>query len=227
MNDHFCHQADDKKSLSVFKSPGGSLSTNDLSQVGVALKRPSIDQKLSASHQSVYRIHNQQEQELDKENVLCILTKNIQIHTNLVRSFSSSSLLMRTPPVEFIGSRVVRGPDWKWGKQDGGEGHVGTIRNFESYEEVVVVWDNGIGANYRCHGAFDIRLLETSSTGIFHEFIQCFSCLEQPIHGIRWTCADCLCENNINLNLCSKCYHSDKHQVRHRFYRILTASSEK
>lgn len=27
--------------------------------------------------------------------------------------------------------------------QDGGEGHVGTVRNFESQEEVVVVWDNG------------------------------------------------------------------------------------
>ena len=24
---------------------------------------------------------------------------------------------------EGIGSRVVRGPDWKWGRQDGGEGH--------------------------------------------------------------------------------------------------------
>ena len=26
-----------------------------------------------------------------------------------------------------VGTRVVRGPDWKWGKQDGGEGHVGTV----------------------------------------------------------------------------------------------------
>jgi E3 ubiquitin-protein ligase mind-bomb len=55
--------------------------------------------------------------------------------------------------MEGVGSRVVRGPDWKWGKQDGGEGHVGTVRNFESQEEVVVVWDNGTAANYRslCH----------------------------------------------------------------------------
>ncbi len=29
---------------------------------------------------------------------------------------------------------------WKWGKQDGSEGHVGTLRNFDSAEEV---WDNG------------------------------------------------------------------------------------
>jgi E3 ubiquitin-protein ligase mind-bomb len=57
---------------------------------------------------------------------------------------SSTRLMM-----EGVGSRVVRGPDWKWGKQDGGEGHVGTVRNFESQEEVVVVWDNGTAANYR------------------------------------------------------------------------------
>ena len=30
------------------------------------------------------------------------------------------------------GTRVVRGPDWKYGKQDGGEGHVGTVKAFES-----------------------------------------------------------------------------------------------
>lgn len=48
-----------------------------------------------------------------------------------------------------VGARVMRGPGWKWGKQDGGEGHLGTVRNFESPEEVVVVWDNGTAANYR------------------------------------------------------------------------------
>ena len=48
-----------------------------------------------------------------------------------------------------VGARVIRGADWKWGKQDGGDGHVGTVRNFESAEEVVVVWDNGTAANYR------------------------------------------------------------------------------
>ena len=32
----------------------------------------------------------------------------------------------------FLMCRVVRGPDWKWGKQDGGEGHVGTVREDKS-----------------------------------------------------------------------------------------------
>lgn len=64
-----------------------------------------------------------------------------------------------------VGARVMRGPDWKWGKQDGGEGHLGTVRNFESGEEVVVVWDNGTAANYRCSGAYDLRIVDSASTG--------------------------------------------------------------
>lgn len=48
-----------------------------------------------------------------------------------------------------VGARVMRGPGWKWDKQDGGEGHLGTVRQFDSPEEVVVVWDNGTAANYR------------------------------------------------------------------------------
>lgn len=50
--------------------------------------------------------------------------------------------------------------------QDGGEGHIGTVRNFESAEEVVVVWDNGTAANYRCSGAYDLRTI-----GEFETFV--------------------------------------------------------
>lgn len=64
-----------------------------------------------------------------------------------------------------VGARVMRGPHWKWGKQDGGEGHLGTVRSFESLEEVVVVWDNGTTANYRCLGAYDLRIVDSASTG--------------------------------------------------------------
>lgn len=67
--------------------------------------------------------------------------------------------------MEGVGSRVVRGPDWKWGKQDGGEGHVGTLRSFESPEEVLVVWDSGTAANYRCGSNFDLRVLDNASAG--------------------------------------------------------------
>lgn len=124
--------------------------------------------------------------------------------------------------MEGIGARVIRGPDWKWGKQDGGEGHVGTVRNFESPEEVVVVWDNGTAANYRCSGAYDLRILDSAPTGVKHEGTMCDNCRQQPIFGIRWKCAECS-----NYDLCSVCYHGDKHQLRHRFYRISAPGSQR
>ncbi|KAK7045925.1 E3 ubiquitin-protein ligase mib1 [Halocaridina rubra] len=124
--------------------------------------------------------------------------------------------------MEGVGARVIRGPDWKWGKQDGGEGHVGTVRNFESPEEVVVVWDNGTAANYRCAGAYDLRVLDSAPTGVKHEGTMCDTCRQQPIFGIRWKCAECS-----NYDLCSVCYHSDKHNPRHRFYRITTIGCER
>lgn len=50
----------------------------------------------------------------------------------------------------------------------------------------------------------------------------CDFCKQSPIFGIRWKCAEC-----INYDLCSLCYHSDKHNVRHRFYRILNPGNER
>uniref|UniRef100_A0A8C4ZEC4 RING-type E3 ubiquitin transferase n=1 Tax=Gadus morhua TaxID=8049 RepID=A0A8C4ZEC4_GADMO len=124
--------------------------------------------------------------------------------------------------MEGVGARVLRGPDWKWGKQDGGEGHVGTVRSFESPEEVVVVWDNGTAANYRCSGAYDVRIFDSAPTGIKHDGTMCDTCRQQPIIGIRWKCAECT-----NYDLCTTCYHGDKHHLRHRFYRITTPGSER
>lgn len=124
--------------------------------------------------------------------------------------------------MEGVGARVIRGPDWKWGKQDGGEGHVGTVRNFESPEEVVVVWDNGTAANYRCSGAYDLRILDSAPTGVKHDGTMCDTCRQQPIFGIRWKCGECG-----NYDLCSICYHGDKHHLRHRFYRITTPGSDR
>lgn len=124
--------------------------------------------------------------------------------------------------MEGVGTRVIRGPNWKWGKQDGGEGHVGTVRNFESAEEVVVVWDNGTAANYRCAIAYDLRILDSAPTGVKHDGTMCDTCRQQPIFGIRWKCAECA-----NYDLCSTCYHGDKHQLRHRFYRIATPAGER
>ncbi|XP_052746305.1 E3 ubiquitin-protein ligase MIB1 isoform X3 [Bicyclus anynana] len=135
---------------------------------------------------------------------------------------SSSSSRATKFMMEGVGARVIRGPDWKWGKQDGGEGHVGTVRNFESPEEVVVVWDNGTAANYRCSGAYDLRILDSAPTGVKHEGTMCDTCRQQPIFGIRWKCAECS-----NYDLCSVCYHGDKHHLRHRFYRISAPGAQR
>ena len=76
----------------------------------------------------------------------------------------------------FIGDIVVRGPDWKWGDQDGGPthkdliGYKGTIRGIRRWHpqdqatdttEVVVLWDHGLYGNYRFNyrGAYDIRVI--------------------------------------------------------------------
>ncbi|XP_046961355.1 E3 ubiquitin-protein ligase MIB1 [Vanessa cardui] len=136
---------------------------------------------------------------------------------------SSSSATRATRfMMEGVGARVIRGPDWKWGKQDGGEGHVGTVRNFESPEEVVVVWDNGTAANYRCSGAYDLRIFDSAPTGVKHESTMCDTCRQKPIFGIRWKCAECS-----NYDLCSVCYHGDKHHLRHRFYRISAPGAQR
>ncbi|XP_059159077.1 E3 ubiquitin-protein ligase MIB1-like isoform X2 [Physella acuta] len=137
-------------------------------------------------------------------------------------SNTTNTRSVRINVMEGVGARVVRGPDWKWGKQDGGEGHIGTVRNFESPEEVVVVWDNGTAANYRCAGAYDLRVLDSAPTGIKHDGTMCDTCRQQPIFGIRWKCAECQ-----NFDLCSVCYHGDKHNMRHRFYRIANPGNER
>jgi len=62
------------------------------------------------------------------------------------------------------GVRVVRGPDWKYGDQEGGEGDIGTViesseQNHLGLKTVTVIWDSGVGAQYRCgpEGACDLR----------------------------------------------------------------------
>jgi len=71
--------------------------------------------------------------------------------------------------IQLQGVRVVRGPDWKWGDQDGGEGNTGTVQVDERKSKqkllrprmVFVRWDSsGKKALYRCgpKGSFDLRV---------------------------------------------------------------------
>lgn len=73
-----------------------------------------------------------------------------------------------------LGLRVVRGVDWNWKDQDGGEGHVGTVAEIGGTGQssqpsgvVVVLWDSGIRCNYRVgfDGADDLRVLDNAPIG--------------------------------------------------------------
>ena len=67
-----------------------------------------------------------------------------------------------------LGLRVVRGPDWEWGDQDGGEGFVGTVAGLEEGGgEVIVQWDVGQRYRYRCgqDNKFDLRVLDSGPSG--------------------------------------------------------------
>ena len=75
--------------------------------------------------------------------------------------------------MDFLGVLVVRGPDWEWNDQDGGEGSVGTVVQIGSVtrsEPVVLVqWDCGRKAKYRAgvDGKYDLRILESANAGNF------------------------------------------------------------
>ena len=83
------------------------------------------------------------------------------------------------------GVRVVRGPDWEWGDQDGGEGHVGTVVEVGEPSvggggrAVVVQWDCGAerACNYRCglERKYDLRVLDSAPTGSHSDITSCMS----------------------------------------------------
>ncbi|XP_022251627.1 E3 ubiquitin-protein ligase MIB2-like [Limulus polyphemus] len=128
-----------------------------------------------------------------------------------------------------VGLRVVRGPDWKWGNQDDGEGHVGTVVEIgkpgsttSPDKTVVVQWDSGSKTNYRVgyQGAFDLRVFDNAPTGVKHPNIICDVCKLQGIYGMRWKCARCF-----DFDLCTQCYMADKHDLTHPFQRFENAAS--
>ncbi len=70
-----------------------------------------------------------------------------------------------------LGLRVVRGPDWKWGEQDGGEGHLGTVVEVDPGQlQATVQWDacNYYRCQYRCglDGEHDLRVYDSAPAGI-------------------------------------------------------------
>lgn len=75
---------------------------------------------------------------------------------------------------------------------------------------------------FACVKQWKLIALTSFVSGVKHDGTMCDTCHQQPIFGIRWKCAECG-----NYDLCSICYHGDKHHLRHRFYRITTPGSER
>ena len=107
----------------------------------------------------------------------------------------------RQPCQVSLGLRVMRGPDWKWGDQDGGEGHVGTVTAIggstdpagreqgatSPQKTVILQWDNGTKTNYRAghQNAYDLRIVDNAPAGTRHVGVQCDNCKTSDFFGIR------------------------------------------
>uniref|UniRef100_A0A8C5VFK0 RING-type E3 ubiquitin transferase n=1 Tax=Microcebus murinus TaxID=30608 RepID=A0A8C5VFK0_MICMU len=128
-----------------------------------------------------------------------------------------------------VGMRVVRGVDWKWGQQDGGEGGVGTVVELGRHgspstpdRTVVVQWDQGTRTNYRAgyQGAHDLLLYDNAQIGVRHPNIICDCCKKHGLRGMRWKCRVCF-----DYDLCTQCYMHNRHDLAHAFERYETAHS--
>ncbi|CAF1240616.1 unnamed protein product, partial [Didymodactylos carnosus] len=85
-------------------------------------------------------------------------------------------------------------------------------------------YDNVIDLSIPELGPILIGCYETPvrrNSGIHHDNTVCSGCGQSPVYGIRWRCGDCP-----NVDLCSMCYHGDRHNIRHRFCRILASNGE-
>lgn len=67
-----------------------------------------------------------------------------------------------------IGTRVVRGQDWKWGEQDGPSGEGRIISEVGDDGWVRVEWDNGTTNSYRMgkEGQYDLKLADCVSSSV-------------------------------------------------------------
>ena len=122
------------------------------------------------------------------------------------------------------GLRVMRGPDWSWDDQDGGEGCVGTVVSDSNKSmagnhpegTALVRWDHGKQSNYRVGhlSTYDLRLVDNGSVGVKHLGKRCKYCSEDVI-GVLWSCTICP-----EVILCTKHYMSDKACLNHQFLRV-------
>ena len=101
-------------------------------------------------------------------------------HAPCIQSITTPTTTTHDIMDVLVGTRVVRGPDWTWGEQDGGEGHVGTVAEVLKGGEVnqgcsgpcvvTVQWDCGNRCRYRCGvgDRYDLRVIDSAPAGEEH-----------------------------------------------------------
>ncbi|XP_052278994.1 E3 ubiquitin-protein ligase MIB2-like isoform X2 [Dreissena polymorpha] len=122
------------------------------------------------------------------------------------------------------GVRVIRGPDFRATVKNHDETNLGILSYVPktvTNNRVHVVWDTGQERNYNSGftGQYDLRAYDLQQVGISHKK-KCSGCNSSPIRGMLFTCRDC------KEDLCTVCYHGDKHNLDHTFYRLDSASSD-
>ncbi|KAH3783603.1 E3 ubiquitin-protein ligase MIB2-like [Dreissena polymorpha] len=122
-----------------------------------------------------------------------------------------------------VGIRVVRGPDWSKGEEDGGEGHVGTVKDVYANKTVGVFWDNGKFGTYSIgkDSKYELRVYDNTLIGQNHAGIRCGCCKEMDCMGVVWACQECP-----GIYLCNSCYCGDRHDIRHPCKRISSPTEE-
>ncbi|KAL8587293.1 hypothetical protein ACOMHN_045540 [Nucella lapillus] len=118
---------------------------------------------------------------------------------------------------KLLGVRIIRGPDWQRGDEDGGEGYLGTVTQLLGNHEARVLWDMGEESTCRTGegGKFDLRVYDTAPAGIRHVNTVCAHCGEKDVGGTLWRCQLCP-----TCHLCSLCYTDDMHDTGHPFLRV-------
>ncbi|KAF4070651.1 hypothetical protein AMELA_G00287890 [Ameiurus melas] len=77
----------------------------------------------------------------------------------------------------FQGVKVVRGPDWDWGNQDGGEGKIGKVVDIRGWDQesgrsvASVTWSNGTTNVYRMghKGKVDLKYVSDGQGGYYYK----------------------------------------------------------
>ena len=89
------------------------------------------------------------------------------------------------------GLRVIRGPDWERGHDDGGEGHLGTVVNMTSDLTADVVWDKGTRStcNIGKDGKHDLLVFDNATVGRLQNVIDLLNNSPPPSSSLSTTTA--------------------------------------